>query len=161
MSTTTSATLDAARRVASALPNAAAMERDPEVAPRRHERDADVGLAGAPLVVVDDHVGGVARRRPQRAHGARRLGVHAHLEAARGPEDGPALPEHVRGAQRPHRVHDVVGELGLRAARAPSSHANDAEGSVVAVRVGLAGIGDVVRDGRAATAGGAMVVERW
>ena len=72
------------------------------------------------------------RRGPQRAHGPRRLGVHAHLEPAGGPEDGPALPQHVRGAQGAHRVHHVVGELGLRPARARVSQANDADGIVVA-----------------------------
>ena len=120
------------------------MERDPQVALRRHERHPDVGLAGAALVVVDDHVGRVAGRGPQRAHGARRLGVHAQLEAAGRPEHRPALPQHVRRAQRPHRVHDVVGELGLRAAVAVSQ-ANDCRRVRVGGGVRLDGIGDGVR----------------
>ena len=96
------------------------MERDPQVAAGRHARLADVRLAGATRVVVGDHVGRVAGRGTQRAHGVRRLGVHAHLEPARRPEHGPALAEHVGRPEHAHRVDGVVGQLGLRAAGAVS-----------------------------------------
>ena len=120
MSSTTSATLAAARRGGFLAAEAAAVERDAQVALRRHERGADVGLAGAARVVVGDHVRGVAGRRPQRAHGASGLGVHAQLEPARRPEDGSALPEH-------------VGARAARAATSTTSSASSACGPLCAV----------------------------
>ena len=116
MSTTTSATLAAARSTASGLPKTPrwnAIRRWPRSVTTRL---ADVRLAGTARVVVGDHVRGVAGRGAQRAHRARRLGVHAHLEPARRPQHGPALAQHVGGPQHAHRVDRVVGELGLGAA---------------------------------------------
>ena len=88
-------------RAASGLPNAPRWNAIRRWPLRRDERRPDVRLAGAALVVVDDHVRRVAGRRPEGAHGARRLGIHADLEAARRAQDRAALAQHVGRAERP------------------------------------------------------------
>ena len=113
MSTTTSATLAAARAAASSLPKQPAVEGDPEVAPRRHERGPDVRLAGAARVVVGDHVGRVARgaaaactrrapsRRPCTPRSRPTSGGRSRAGAARRPLAGPASRRRRRRRARP------------------------------------------------------------
>ena len=112
----------------------AAVERYAQVPLRRDERDADVGLAGAAIVVVDDHVRCVTARGPKAE--ARAVSVHADLEPTRRAEDRAALSQHVRRPQRAaarprrHRRARLAGRPG----REPRERLR---GILVGIRVGF------------------------
>ena len=111
MSATTVTVARHGRRGARAEPTA--VERDPQVAVRGHERAPDVRLAGAQRAVGTEEQQAVVARGPQREHRRARLGIDEDLVPRRGAQRRAPLTQRVGRAHEAHGVDRVIHQRAV------------------------------------------------